>query len=204
MFQIKGLIKRTKSAQIMKYFSLATILLMLLITFGCSDSDHTIPSPTNDLADADIQLSPQVKITQFPFFDASHKQNINVYDYTQKLIGIEGDVLIINRDGNVIVKQSIKKNALIGTQLISVEMISDDSSWVYLHCQPHGLVFEKPAELEIYLAESPKPLEDDLILYYYDENSDQWVEETTGIFDDQTQGARFKINHFSYYYYERR
>ncbi len=133
-------------------------------------------------------------------FNKNHQHNINVYDYTQKVIGVKGDALIINHDDNVIVKQSIPKKALIEDKLIDMEIISDGSSWVYLFFQPHGLVFKKPAKLNIYLDGIKDLNEQDLILYYYDETREEWIQETNGVFSKKREEVMFHIHHFSYYY----
>jgi len=44
---------------------------------------------------------------------------------------------------------------------------------------------------------------EELILYYYDEDLEEWVEETTAVFNENSKKATLSINHFSEYYFRR-
>ncbi|MFQ6040741.1 MAG: hypothetical protein ACE5PV_07785, partial [Candidatus Poribacteria bacterium] len=98
----------------------------------------------------------------------------------------------------------ITDNALMKPQLISMEILSDGYSWTYLHFQPDGVVFQKPVELKVYLESIKDPQEEDLILYYYNDNRKEWLKETSGIFDQKSKETIFQLHHYSYYYYSRR
>jgi hypothetical protein len=46
--------------------------------------------------------------------------------------------------------------------------------------------------------------EEDLILYYYNQEIGRWFRETTGVFSNNRTEAIFYLNHFSYYFFGRR
>lgn len=120
--------------------------------------------------------------------------------YAEKIIGPDGGQL--NAGATKLV---VPKDALSEDTLISMEVASDDESYVNFVFAPHGTVFAVPAEIQLSWA-TLKDIEDpnELILYYYDEESEDWVEETEAVFNENEKKATLYINHFSEYYFTRR
>lgn len=120
--------------------------------------------------------------------------------YTEKVIGPRGGRLCAPEGTKLIIlRKALKKRTLI-----SMEIISDGDSRVEFNFGPHGLTFRRPAIIMLSWAMLKDVDEDELVLYYYDEESGEWVEETTAIWDKRHKRAIFIIDHFSRYYFDRR
>jgi hypothetical protein len=142
-------------------------------------------------------------ITLHRSLPSSARENRNLYHHqTQQIIGMYGGSLVIDDDTPVKIK--LPKNALKEKKLISLEMISNGTSWIYFHFEPHGLVFAKPVELKLSMEILKETKEEDLILYYYNQEIGRWFRETTGVFSNNRTEAIFYLNHFSYYFFGRR
>jgi len=123
--------------------------------------------------------------------------------------GPNGGTLTINHNDITVTSKTkiiIPQDALTNNVRISADITSDKVSRVDFHFEPHGTVFAKPVEIELSWAMlqdgTLKP--QDLILYYYDESVEDWVEETTACWKRQDKVAVIYVNHFSLYYFRRR
>jgi hypothetical protein len=125
------------------------------------------------------------------------------YFYVERTIGVEGGQLTAG-DGAPGSKLVIPEEALSEDTLISMEVISDGVSRVDFNFGPHGMVFAKSVRLELSWATLKDVTADDLILYYYDEELGEWVEETSAVWDETGKKAVLYIDHFSKYYFDRR
>jgi len=122
------------------------------------------------------------------------------YHYSEKLIKADkGGIMTAGDDGT---KLDIPAGALSEDTTISMEVTSDDVSETHFTFGPHGTVFNTPVELKLSWSILKDLTSQDLILYYWD--GEQWVEETTAVWDDNGKKATLYIDHFSEYYYSRR
>jgi hypothetical protein len=172
------------------WISISIFLLILFITWGCGDSDEMISSPTTSTVDTASDWS----IMAAPPSGES-------YFYTERVITEYGGQLV-GGDAAQGTKLYIRKGALSEKTVISMEAWSDGVSRVNFRFGPHGTEFAVPAELELGWAVLKNVSAEDLILYYYDEQLGEWVEETQAIWDKNK--ATLYLNHFSEYYFQRR
>ena len=121
------------------------------------------------------------------------------YVFVEKIIGPDGGKVNVQGD-----KLIVPAGALDVETPISMAMTSDDVSRVDYEFGPHGTVFNVPVELRLSWSTLRDMTSADLTLYYYEESSGTWVEETTAIWDDNGKKASLFIDHFSKYYFERR
>jgi len=124
------------------------------------------------------------------------------YHYKEKVIGTNGGKLTAG-DGAPGTKLVIPAGALSEDTLISMEVTSDELEHIDFVFGPHGTVFNSPVELELSWATINGATSSDLVLYHWHESSQQWVEETTAVWDDNNKKATLYIDHFSKYYYDR-
>ena len=121
-------------------------------------------------------------------------------NYQEKLIRAHKGGMLSIAD----TKLYIPSGALNEDTIISMEVTSDEVSETHFTFGPNGTVFNTPVELKLSWNTLKDLTSQDLILYYYDENSGDWVEETSAVWDDNGKKATLYVDHFSEYYYERR
>jgi len=125
------------------------------------------------------------------------------YHYSEKLIKADkGGIIITAGDVAPGTKLDIPAGALSEDTTISIEVTSDEVSDTHFTFGPYGTVFNTPVELKLSWSTLKDLTSQDLILYYWD--GEQWVEETTAVWDDNGKKATLYIDHFSEYYYSRR
>jgi len=96
------------------------------------------------------------------------------------------------------------EGALDEENLISMLITTDCESSVYFEFGPDGSQFDIPVVLELSWKSLPSDVNaDDLILYRYDDNNDEWVEEAHGEWHNGHKKVTLHIDHFSKYYFDR-
>jgi len=125
--------------------------------------------------------------------------------YAEKEIGKKGGELKL-KDKKAKDKTTVTfpKGALSEKHLITMQITTDEKSNVYFEFGPHGTYFNEPVELELSWESLRHVKGKDLILYYYDENVEDWVEETNGKWNNKDKKVTLYINHFSLYHNRRR
>ncbi|MBC8232861.1 hypothetical protein H8E77_25245 [bacterium] len=124
-----------------------------------------------------------------------------VYEYKEKMISKDGrDQITLSKGTKVI----FPSKCVSEDTLVSVERNTTDSKKVEFFFEPHGLQFSKPVEIKLSWASLKDVEAEDLILYYYDDEIGQWVEETKAVWENNSKHCQLQIDHFSSYYYSRR
>lgn len=101
-------------------------------------------------------------------------------------------------------KLIIPPGALSGPTGLYMSATTDGVNTIDYNFYPHGLEFLIPATLELSWSCLKKMGADEIILYYWDDTIEEWVEETRGVWDAKKKKVTIEINHFSSYYYSRR
>ncbi|MBM3242999.1 hypothetical protein FJZ31_42610 [Candidatus Poribacteria bacterium] len=121
------------------------------------------------------------------------------HEYKEKVIGILGGTISLSEGTKIVVLPG----ALLKNTLLSIERWTDEDK-VYFHFGPDGLQFNLPVIICLSWASLEDVDLEDLILYYWDEEKGEWVEVCIAEWDLVEKACKFYINHFSYYYYQRR
>lgn len=101
-------------------------------------------------------------------------------------------------------KLVVPEGALSETMTISMEVSTDRSSYISFTFGPYDTVFDVPVEIQLSWSALKDFDTEDGILYYWDEDLNEWMEETTAVFDHNNKKATLYVDHFSSYYYPRR
>ena len=157
----------------------ATLLLILLTAFGCSNTDNV--------------LVPETKTPIFATLSSEPK----VY-HGEGWIGPAGGTISITGG----TKATFPAGALDKEAYITVtaEVYSNENKIHYIF-GPHGTVFNQPVELTVkwsYLDDYEGPLE----LWYLEDNGEVILVEDA-IVSETTSRIIFNVNHFSEYYFPR-
>jgi hypothetical protein len=102
-------------------------------------------------------------------------------------------------------KLVVPEGALTETTIISMEVCTDRSSYISFTFGPHGTNFDVPVEIQLsWVALKDLDVNEDWILWYWDEALNEWLEENSAVFDPKRKTLTLYVDHFSYYYYGRR
>ncbi|MBC8235766.1 hypothetical protein H8E77_39970 [bacterium] len=123
------------------------------------------------------------------------------HEYKEKLISRNGRDQISLSEGTKIIFPS---KCVSEDTLVSIERNTIDSRKVDFTFQPHGLQFNKPVEIKLSWSSLKNVEPEDLILYYYNDEIGEWVEETKAVWKNNQKHCELRIKHFSSYYYSRR
>lgn len=123
------------------------------------------------------------------------------YEWKEKMISANGrDQITLSKGTKVI----FPSKCLSEDTLVRVERNTIDNKKVEFYFEPHGTQFLKPVEIHLSWASLKDAEASDLILYYWDDEIGDWVEETEAVWKNNERHCELQINHFSYYYYARR
>ncbi|MBM3243001.1 hypothetical protein FJZ31_42620 [Candidatus Poribacteria bacterium] len=123
------------------------------------------------------------------------------HEWKEKMISANGRDQITLSEGTKVIFPS---KCLTEDTLVRVERFTIDSQRAEFYFEPHGLQFLKPVTIQLSWASLKNVTANDLILYYWNDEIGQWVEETQAIWRNNERYCELTINHFSYYYYQRR
>ena len=164
----------------------ATLLLIILLTaFGYNNSDN-IFAPES-----------KIEILAAPKADD--------YEYKEKFIRASGHSQISLSEGT---RLEIPSKCLAEDTLINMTRHTNKNAGrIHFEFGPHGTIFNNGKNKQVQLELSWSTLKDvnpgELTLYYYDENENKWVIETTAEWNNNEKKAVLRIDHFSKYYYNR-
>ena len=175
-------------------WSIATALILLLIlAWGCSDSQQMITRPTVSETDDEMEQ----------IFAAPKKKDKKFED--EKTVGPDGGQLKVkdSKKNKEQTKLKIPAGALDQAKHLKMTVTTDEKEKAQFHFEPHGTVFKKQVTIELSYASLKDVEAEDLILY--DMNDDgEWEEHSKAKWEKNKKKCTFKTDHFSYYYYARR
>jgi len=159
----------------------ATLLLILLIGWGCGNSDNILaPEQDKEVLAAPI---PRMKMPQ-------------TY-YEEGWIGPAGGTISVGETKAIYPKGALDSDIHI---TVEVELYHAEGK-IHYTFGPHGTVFKEPVRLEMpwsYLGDYDGPLQ----LWYLEENG-EWVLVEDAVIEETTKSCIVYVEHFSQYYFPR-
>ena len=114
-----------------------------------------------------------------------------VSDSTFALIDEWGGKLSVGAD-----KLTVPEGALDGPTELSMTIHTGECS-IGFEFGPHGTVFNVPVQLELSWSTMRDVDAEDIVLYYYNDETGEWQEETSGVWDTRHKKVTLELNHFS-------